>query len=94
MNATPTRLHDPRILADEIRELAARAYQTLHAPLTDARETRKLSQRITELQDVTGDLASDELALWLENLQRRINAPAQPAATVAKPRRLTSSPTQ
>jgi hypothetical protein len=87
MNVMPSTVCDPRVLAEEIRDLAAQAYQTLHDPLTDARGTRELSRRIADLQGVIGGLASDDLSLWLENLRRRVDAPADPAAVGSNPRR-------
>jgi hypothetical protein len=80
MNVMPPSAHDPHLLAEAIRDLAAQAYQTLHDPLTDAQGTRELSRRIADLQGVIGGLASDDLSLWLENLRRRVDAPAEKSA--------------
>lgn len=81
MNAVLSIARDPHLLAEEIRVLAARAYETLHDPLTNPHETRELSERIGHLQETLGSMASDDLRLWLENLRRRVDAPmTQPVA--------------
>lgn len=82
MNAVPTIARDPHLLAEEIRDIASRAYETLHDPLIDPRETRELSERIGHLQGLMGPMASSDLSLWLANLRRRVEAPR--ATSVAK----------
>jgi hypothetical protein len=94
MNVMSTNARDPRVLAEEIRNLAAQAYRALHDPLTDARGTRELSRRIADLQGVIDGLASDDLALWLENLRRRVAAPANRAALGSNRRRPMPSPSE
>ncbi|SIO60923.1 hypothetical protein SAMN05444166_6575 [Singulisphaera sp. GP187] len=92
MNAVPTIARDPHLLAEEIRNLATRAYETLHDPLTNPQETRELSKRILQLQGLMGPMASNDLSLWLENLRRRVDAPASQARPGPGVRQLTPVP--
>ncbi|AGA26971.1 hypothetical protein [Singulisphaera acidiphila] len=95
MNAASTIAPDPHLLAEEVRDLATRAYETLHDPLTDPQETRELSERISHLQGLMGSMASNDLSLWLENLRRRVDAPASHAVTTGSGiRRLAPSPSE
>lgn len=73
MNATSTSSFDPAALAAEVRDLATEAYRTLSDPLDDIPHARQLTERISHLRNHVRGLDAEELALWLENLQRRLS---------------------
>jgi hypothetical protein len=76
MVANPTLMspNDPAMMAAEVRALATQAHRSLNDSSFSVSEARDLARRIRRLQSLTRELKSADLADWLSNLRREIDA--------------------
>jgi hypothetical protein len=65
---------DAAPLAASVRSLAAQAHHTLNDPAGDGHDHQDLARQVDDLRRCLGDDPSSELARWLEDLGRRIEA--------------------
>jgi hypothetical protein len=61
-------------LAASIRSLAAQAHRALNDPAAGGDDYQDLARQVDDLRRCLGDNPSSELARWLEDLGRRIEA--------------------
>jgi hypothetical protein len=61
-------------LAASIRSLALQAHRTLNDPAGGGHDHQDLTRQVEDLRRCLADDPSSELALWLEDLGRRIEA--------------------
>jgi len=72
MTTTVIPASDPATLAASVRMLARRAHRALNDPASHPSEIRSLLQQARRLREQLQDWPSDDLPLWVEHVQRRL----------------------